>query len=68
MVYLHHFLILEKDKEIPAFINGPVTDIDHITDEMCHNPAMHREYGAWQAILGVNTSPEHRKKDMLPKS
>lgn len=62
MVYPHHFWILEKDGEILAFITGPVTDIDHITDEMFHNPAMHREDGAWQAILGVNTSPDHQKK------
>lgn len=62
MVYPHHFWILEKDEEILAFINGPVTNIDHITDEMFHNSALHQEDGAWQAILGVNTSPKHQKK------
>lgn len=61
-VYPNHFWILENDGEILAFINGPATDIAHITDEMFHNPSLHQENGAWQAILGVNTSPKHQKK------
>lgn len=62
LVYPHHFWLLEKDQEILAFINGPVTPIDHITDETYQNPALHREDGTWQAILGVNTSPKHQGK------
>lgn len=62
MVYPNHFWILEEGNEILAFINGPVTHIDHITDEMFHQPALHQETGAWQAILGVNTSPKYQKK------
>lgn len=62
MAYPHHFWILEESGEIVAFINGPAINEDHIEDELFHMPDFHREDGAYQAILGVNTAPKHQKK------
>lgn len=60
--YADHFWILEDDNgKIISFVNGMVTDEEHLTDEMYENASMHNENGAWQMIFGVNTLPEYRK-------
>ena len=61
--YADHFWILEDDNgKIISFVNGMVTDEEHLTDEMYEKASMHDENGAWQMIFGVNTLPEYRKK------
>lgn len=55
----HFWLMFDGDKLI-AFVDGMVTDIPDLTDEMYENAAMHDENGAWQMIFGVNTIPEYR--------
>lgn len=61
--YADHFWILEDDNgKIISFVNGMVTDEEHLTDKMYENASMHNENGAWQMIFGVNTLPEYRKK------
>lgn len=55
-----HFWILEEGDRIVACINGMVTDMDSLTDEMYENAAMHNELGAWQMIFGVMTLPEYQ--------
>lgn len=60
--YADHFWILEDDNgKIISFVNGMVTDEEHLTDKMYENASMHNENGAWQMIFGVNTLPECRK-------
>ena len=60
--YADHFWILEDDNgKIISFVNGMVTDEEHLTDKMYENASMHDENGAWQMIFGVNTLPEYRK-------
>ena len=60
--YADHFWILEDDNgKIISFVNGMVTDEEHLTDEMYENASMHDENGAWQMIFGVNTLPKYRK-------
>ena len=60
--YADHFWILEDDNgKIISFVNGMVTDEEHLTDEMYENTSMHNENGAWQMIFGVNTLPKYRK-------
>lgn len=58
---------MEEQKEILAFINGPVTDHSRIQDVMFHDPRIHNENGKWQAILGVNTSVKHQNHDYASK-
>ena len=60
--YADHFWILEDDNgKIISFVNGMVTDEEHLTDKMYENTSMHNENGAWQMIFGVNTLPKYRK-------
>ena len=60
--YADHFWILEDDNgKIISFVNGMVTDEEHLTDKMYENASMHNENGAWQIIFGVNTLPKYRK-------
>ena len=60
--YADHFWILEDDNgKIISFVNGMVTDEEHLTDEMYEKASMHDENGAWQMIFGVNTLPKYRK-------
>ena len=60
--YADHFWILEDDNgKIISFVNGMVTDEEHLTDKMYENALMHNENGAWQMIFGVNTLPKYRK-------
>lgn len=39
-----------------------VTDENTIRDEMFENAELHDEKGRWQAIFGVNTIPQYRRK------
>ncbi len=55
-----HFWIMEEDGGIVSFVNGMVTDEEHLTDEMYENTALHNENGQWQMIFGVDTLPEYR--------
>lgn len=61
-LYPNHFWLLEEDGVLISFINGMVTSEMTIRDEMFEDASLHEEDGAWQAIFGVNTIPEHRRK------
>lgn len=61
-VYPDHFWLLEEDGEIISFVNGMVTEVGLLRDEMYENAALHQEGGSWQMIFGVNTLPQYRKK------
>ena len=62
-VYPEHFLLLCDDEgKVVSFINGFVTDLPDLTDEMYLSPEMHDEGGAWQMIFGLCTHPEHRHR------
>ena len=59
--YPQHFLVLCDDEDrIISFINGFVTNIPDLTDEMYQRPEMHTENGKWQMIFGLDTLPEYR--------
>ena len=48
-VYPKHFLLAKDDSgDIAAFINGFVTDLADLTDEMYTTPSLHDENGAWR--------------------
>lgn len=59
-VYPNHFWLLFDGDKLISFVNGMVTDIADLCDEMYENAAMHDENGAWQMIFGVNTIPSYR--------
>ena len=60
--YGNHFLLLFDEEKLIAFVDGFVTDMPDLTDEMYANAKLHNESGAWQMIFGVNTLPEYRKR------
>lgn len=58
--YPNHFWLLEEEGVIVSFVNGMVTNQEHLTDEMYEDAGMHEETGVWQMIFGVDTIPEYR--------
>lgn len=63
-VYPNHFWLLEEDGKVVSFVNGMVTDEPTIRDEMYADASLHREDGAWQAVFGVNTLPDYRRRGL----
>ncbi len=63
-VYPNHFWLLEDNGNLIGFINGMVTDESIIRDEMFEGAGLHNENGNWQAVFGVNTIPEYRRKGL----
>ena len=59
-VFPEHFWLLEEEGRIVSMINGMVTDIPILRDEMFADAGMHQEQGAWQMIFGVETLPEYQ--------
>lgn len=67
MTYPEHFWLLEENGKLISFINGMVTDEITIRDEMFADASLHNEGGAYQAIFGVNTLPEYRRRGYAAK-
>ena len=59
-VYPDHFWLLFDGEKLVGFVNGLVTDIADLYDEMYEDATMHDPYGDWQMIFGVNTIPSYR--------
>ncbi|WP_293007479.1 MULTISPECIES: GNAT family N-acetyltransferase [unclassified Oscillibacter] len=67
-VYPNHFWLLEaEDEGIVSFVNGMATNEETIRDEMFADAALHQEDGAWQAIFGVNTLPDYRRRGLAAR-
>lgn len=65
--YPNHFWLLHDGDRLVSFLNGMVTDEEHLSDEMYENASMHNENGKWQMIFGVNTIPEYRRRGCAEK-
>lgn len=61
-VFAEHFWLLIDEGKVVAVINGMVTDIPRLSDEMFEDASMHDEKGVWQMIFGVETIPEYRNR------
>lgn len=61
-VYPDCFWLLDEGGEVKAFVNGFVTDMPDLTDEMYDDPHLHTPKGGWQMIFSVVTAPAHRHK------
>lgn len=55
-----YFWLLFEEDVLVALVNGMVTDIPLLSDEMFEDASMHDENGAWQMIFGVETRPDYR--------
>ena len=60
--YKDHFWLMFDEDKLISFVDGFVTDLPDLTDEMYADAGMHNEKGAWQMVFGVNTIPAYRKK------
>ncbi len=60
-VFPENFWFVEHDGRIISMINGMVTDIPDLTDEMYENADMHDKNGAWQMLFSVVTHPGFQK-------
>ena len=45
--FRNQFFILVDNSKIIGFINGMVTDIENLNDEMYENASLHNENGKW---------------------
>ena len=59
-----HFWLLFDGDTLVGFVNGMVTDIPDLSDEMYDNAALHDPKGAWQMICGVDTIPAYRRRGL----
>jgi len=64
-IFPNHFWVMEMDGKIISVINGMVTNIPVLTDEMFADASMHKEDGKWQMIFGVETLPEYRNSGYI---
>lgn len=62
--YGSHFWLLFEGERLVSFVDGFVTDLPDLTDEMYADASMHDENGDWQMIFGVNTLPSHRRRGL----
>lgn len=60
-VFPENFWLMEHGGRIISMINGMVTDISKLTDEMYENANMHNKNGAWQMLFSVVTHPDFQK-------
>ncbi len=58
--YPNHFWLLLDGTVMVGFVNGMVTDVPDLRDEMYEDAGMHNENGAWQMIFGVDIIPDYR--------
>ena len=58
--YPRHFHLLEDGEILVGFINGMVTDMEHLSDSMYEDAGLHNEAGQWQMIFGVDVIPGYR--------
>ena len=61
-VFPEKFFLAEENGRVIGFIDGAVIDRPTLTDAMYEDPALHRPLGAWQAVYGLNTLPDCRRR------
>lgn len=60
--YPDHFWLLFEDETLVSFLDGFVTDLPDLPDDMFEHAELHDENGQWQMIFGVNTIPSRRRR------
>lgn len=57
-----HFWLMYDGDTLVSMVNGMVTDLPDLADEMYHDAGMHDLKGKWQMIFGVDTHPDYQRK------
>lgn len=60
--YGNHFWLMFEGRELIGFIDGMVTTVPDLWDEMYEDAALHDATGEWQMIFGLNTLPARRRQ------
>lgn len=64
LTYPDHFYVMYDNDRIIGMINGLVSDLEHLCDEMYDNSSMHNEDGKWQMIFGVDVASAYRNRGL----
>lgn len=60
--FANHYWVLMDGDTMVGFVNGMVTNLKDLCDEMYEDASMHDENGEWQMIFGVDTIPSYRRQ------
>lgn len=66
-VFPENFIVAELDGKIVGFINGAVSSVDQLPDEMYHDVSLHCPDGSWQTVFGLNVHPDYQKRGIAAK-
>lgn len=61
-VFPDRFWLLWEGDTLVCFVNGMLTDLPDLSDEMYENASLHNSDGSWQMIFGVDTIPAFRRQ------
>ena len=61
-VFPDRFWLLWEGATLVSFVNGMLTDLPDLSDEMYENASLHSPEGTWQMIFGVDTIPAFRRQ------
>lgn len=61
-VFPDRFWLLWEGDTLVSFVNGMLTHVPDLTDEMYEKASLHEESGPWQMIFGVDTIPAYRRQ------
>lgn len=59
-VFADRFWLLWEGDRLVSMVNGMVTDLEELVDEMFADATIHQADGKWQMIFGVATHPEYQ--------
>lgn len=65
--FLENFFVAEVDGKIVGFIDGGTTDQPKLPDEMYHDVNLHKPWGEYQTVFGLNVLPEYRSRGIAGK-
>lgn len=55
------FIVAVKDEKVVGFINGCVTDVPELPDELYHDTSLHNPDGAYQTVFGLDVLPKYQR-------
>ena len=59
-IYPNHFLLLEEQGRVRAYLGGAVTRLDRIRDELYEDISLHDERGPYQAFFSLVVLPKYQ--------
>ena len=57
-----NFFVAELDGSVVGFVNGCTTDEPTLPDELYHDVSLHKPYGAYQTVFGLDVLPAYRNQ------